>query len=647
MSGFFGIFRPHGGPVDLEAFEQMKTAMNKEGFDGMETHVEEKIAMGHLMLRVSPESKYDKQPLKSACGNYLLVGHFRLDYRDELGDKLGLTQLELESTPDSQLAMLAYQKWKEKCVHHLEGDWAFILYSWISNSIFFAKDCSGQSALFYALDSDQIVFSSDVLSIGIVFRPKSKLNVKQFLRLSLPGVRVQDGFTLIENLFHVKCGESVSFDSDCIISQEQYFSFDNVKILKFRYEEDYYSSFKIIFFQAVKSRTRVQNKLGVFLSGGYDSTAVASVAAKELNYQSEQLKTYTSYPAFLSELSAAEHEYCDERLLVEHTINENRNLVAKFINSPNAKASDSFFDGIEKDFFYPVATINTFWINEIFQNAKKDGLSLMFNAQLGNFTISISSPFVHSDLFLKFNFRELFKDFKLINETNGDTYVTSFKVKIVNPLLSKFKSGLRFLNLYSRKYFDKKYLIPAEIYLSSAIGRFKNVNEFIPDSYFIRGSRSLRIAVFKKNLAFLGMIWYKMATRCAIESTDPTSDTRVVVHSLTVPEFNYVRGARIKDFYMKVFEGIVSKKVTMNTKTMVQSADFGYRLKEDQRFDLIMAKIKSERATIFKIDEVDELYREIKLLSSPQTKLRSINQLLLTVSLINFYFSNRFTNFNK
>ncbi len=43
MSGFFGIFRPQGGPVDLEAFEQMKTAMHRDGFDGMETHVEEKI----------------------------------------------------------------------------------------------------------------------------------------------------------------------------------------------------------------------------------------------------------------------------------------------------------------------------------------------------------------------------------------------------------------------------------------------------------------------------------------------------------------------------------------------------------------------------------------------------------------------------
>ena len=647
MSGFFGIFRPQGGPVDLEAFEQMKTAMHREGFDGMETHVEEKIAIGHLMLRVSPESKYDKQPLKSSCGNYLLVGHFRLDYRDELGDKLGLTQSELEITPDSQLAMLAYQKWKEKCVHHLEGDWAVVVYSCCINSIFFAKDRSGQSALFYALDSEQILFSSDVMSIGSILRPRSKLSVKQFLRLSLPGVRVQDGFTLLENLFHVKCGEFVTYDWNYKIFHDQYFSLDNIKVIRFSFEEDYCDNFRIIFFQAIKSRIRIQNKLGIFLSGGYDSSAVVSVAARELSKHSKLLRTYTSYPAFLSELSKFELEYCDERSLVEHMVNENSNLVATFVNAPNLKASDSFLYGIDKDFFYPVATINTFWINEIFQNAKKDGLKLMFNAQLGNFTTSVTSPFVHSELFLNFDFRNLIQDFKLINQQKGDSYIKLVNHKIVKPLFFKFKSALNFLMLYSRKYFDKKFLFPYTIYSRYAIDRFKNVNEFIPDYYFIRNSRLLRIAVFKKNLGFLGMIWYKMSTIYGIDSTDPTSDSRVIFNSLTIPEFQFVKGGRLKNFYLKVFGNIVNENVTKNTKTMVQSADFGYRLKEDEKFISIMEKIKSEQSTYFNTDEVNELYKEIKFATSPQVKLRKINYLLLSISLINFYFSNKFSNFKK
>jgi asparagine synthase (glutamine-hydrolysing) len=647
MSGFFGIFRPQGAPVDLETLEKMKTDMHSEGFDGMETHVEEKIAMGHLMLRVSPESKYDKQPLKSSCGNYILVGHFRLDYRDELGDKLGLTQSELEVTPDSQLALLAYQKWKEKCVNHLEGDWAFVVYSHCLNSIFLAKDRSGQSALFYALDSEQILFSSDVINIGAIFSPRSQLNVKQFLRLSLPGVRVQEGFTLLEKLFHVKCGESIYFDSSLGVSKIKYFSFNDIRVVKFKFDDDYYNNSRSIFFQAIKSRIRIQNRLGIFLSGGFDSSAVASVTAKELLNQSETLRTYTSYPAFLSQFTKLDLEYCDERSLVEYIVNENSNINPTYINSPDIKASDSFFEGLDKDFFHPVASINTFWINEIFQTAKHDKLKLLFNAQLGNFTISISSPFAHSDLFLKFKLRGLFQDFKTLNKTQGDSYVKLVKYKILIPLFLKLKSGVNFIKLYSRNYFLQKFLLPYEIYVQNVFEKFKNLEEFIPEYYFIRGSRLLRIAILEKNVGFLGMIWYKIATRYALESTDPTSDMRVILNSLTVPEFCYARGGGKKNFYLKVFGGFVNRNIINNNKTMVQSADFGYRLKEDEKLMLMMEEIKSERSTCFRTHEISELYKEIKNTASPQKKLKKINYLLLSVSMINFYFSNKFSNFNK
>jgi asparagine synthase (glutamine-hydrolysing) len=105
--------------------------------------------MGHLMLRVTPESVYDKQPLKSNCGRYILTGHFRLDYRDELGDKIGLTQMQLENTPDSLLVMKAYQKWGRKCVHHLEGDWSFVLFDYLMNQLFIGKESTGISSVFY------------------------------------------------------------------------------------------------------------------------------------------------------------------------------------------------------------------------------------------------------------------------------------------------------------------------------------------------------------------------------------------------------------------------------------------------------------------------------------------------------------------
>jgi asparagine synthase (glutamine-hydrolysing) len=140
----------------------MKSTIHREGYDELETHVDDHIAMGHLMLRVTPESIYDKQPLKSRCGRYLLAGHFRLDYRDELGDKLGLSQKELEIAPDSILVLMAYEKWGEKCLSRLRGMFAFAIADTVKKKIFIARDHFGIKPLYYYQSDGIIAFGSEL-----------------------------------------------------------------------------------------------------------------------------------------------------------------------------------------------------------------------------------------------------------------------------------------------------------------------------------------------------------------------------------------------------------------------------------------------------------------------------------------------------
>ena len=184
MSSFFGIFNPKGTGIDKEAFEQMRQAADQPGHDGIQIYVDEYIALGHVMLRVSPESQYDQQPLKSSCGNYILVGHFRLDYRDELGDKLGLTQAELENTPDSHLAMKAYQKWKEKCVNHIEGDWCCLIYDINKVRVDLLKCPVGIAALFYGKFDDVLFIGTDTAYILNQNTINFKVDYKELRRLS-------------------------------------------------------------------------------------------------------------------------------------------------------------------------------------------------------------------------------------------------------------------------------------------------------------------------------------------------------------------------------------------------------------------------------------------------------------------------------
>jgi asparagine synthase (glutamine-hydrolysing) len=649
MSGFFGIFRPQGGSVDLEAFEQMRKATEREGFDGMETHVEEKIAMGHLMLRVSPESKYDKQPLKSSCGNYLLVGHFRLDYRDELGDKLGLTQLELELTPDSQLVMLSYQKWKEKCVHHIEGDWAFALYDNLKNSLFLVKDQTGFSALFYSQNEDFVVFSSDSYLPYKIERIKFEVDTLQFCRLSLPGLRIENGFTLLRNLFHVKNGHFIFFNQLLLCRVSKYWDFIESNVDSYKYECDLISSFFNTLFLAVKTRLNSKNEIGLLLSSGLDSMAVGSISSLELEIKKKNLYTFTSYPSFQEKLSKKEIEISDETPMVKEFSKKRKNVVPAFFNFPNIYLSDLVKVNKYQDFYNPLIRSNDLWIRGILEYAKSSGVNSVLNAQLGNFTISCDGYFVHAGMFMKFKYRSLFIALNKIRQNLKKTFWQIFKERVLIPIYFQFKSYFKYRFHLTVKYFNLYPFFDKKIYKSVGLWRTKNIKEFVPGYFFIQGSRSLRIAQLKSNTCFSGMVWYKYGNDYGIENSDPTSDKRVISKSLSIPENIFNKSGQYKYLYKKMMALLVDKDVITNKKNMIQSYDMGFRLKYDKNlWNLVKGlKINPNKYKFVNEREVSKLLTEITKNDNPQKNRNEIMRFLHTFSILNFLSEKNSITFEK
>ena len=454
MSGFFGIFRPQGGPVDLEAFEQMKTAMLREGFDGMETHVEDKIAMGHLMLRVSPESKYDKQPLKSSCGNYLLVGHFRLDYRDELGDKLGLTQAELELTPDSQLAMLAYQKWKEKCVHHLEGDWSFILIDKQLQSSILLKGKSGISSLYFHAQNGILVFSDEIAGIEAFFSGDLLINMKQFSRLLLKDIRVENGFTLYENVLQLKPGEVILITQECKIQNLiKQWKIENLSV-NFKSIIDYRLEFESVLQLSVHSRFKNSYSNGIYLSSGYDSTTVMYYLAKEMELKALELVTFTSTPKFVEKIRNVSLTKIDESILVQQYVQQFPNVKSLFFDCADYKFSEFIKIRDSYQIQNPIIPINQFWIEHIAKSARRNRVNSIFTGQLGNLSLSVLPFNYFLNLLFNFKFRSLFKDFKELKVQSGKSIRYLISVHLKTPLINLLRWFiLRHFNLKSLNKF--------------------------------------------------------------------------------------------------------------------------------------------------------------------------------------------------
>ena len=642
MSGFFGIFRPEGGPVDLEAFEQMKNAIHREGFDGMETHVEEKIAMGHLMLRVSPESKYEKQPLKSSCGNYLLVGHFRLDYRDELGDKLGLTQSELEVTPDAQLAMLAYQKWKEKCVRHLEGDWAAAFYLIQENSLLLLKDSMGCSALYYLKLNGSIFFSSDVDLFPQIASFQLTPEINQLIKLSLPGFSLEDGSTLYKGLRHLKNSEQL------FINQKSNFSSTitsgvNLQsgVLNFRFEIDFFLEYKSLFVSAIRSRLRFAGRKGIFLSGGMDSTAVLYFMGEEPGLDNPKIISYTSIPdsKYLDGKNKAND--FQEFHLIQKLSEEFGNVVYNYLSFPEVGLFEIGPSQRSKNGLNPIVSNNTFWLEGILGESKKTEIKRIFNGQLGNFTLTWNSPQLSLNQFLKLDFINLFKNLFAFSKKNNVSLLKAFWIEVFSQIYIYFKTQVYFLTGRS-----KKILFETNIFQTHLLNVERNKNkylkdEFVPGLNLYTNPAVMRMEVFKNVIKHVGMQWYLESHRHALESVDPTSDCRFIEFSFKIPsKLIYNHGER-KYIYKKVMKGLLPDSIINSNKTFKQSIDIRKRISSDLGISSFIEQIKSEESlkNVFNLDMLFADYELIKH-SEDNIGLTFSNNFLKNLSIIRFHYLN-------
>ncbi len=123
MSTFFGIFSPSGDQNCNISFQEMNATV-KNSSVMVNNHLS-RVYFAHEAWQIE-EFGF---PLWSTCGNFLITGHFRIDYKDELAKRLGIDKKDADLYSDGQLALLSYQKWGEQCVKYLEGDWAFALYN--------------------------------------------------------------------------------------------------------------------------------------------------------------------------------------------------------------------------------------------------------------------------------------------------------------------------------------------------------------------------------------------------------------------------------------------------------------------------------------------------------------------------------------
>ncbi|HUI10190.1 MAG TPA: asparagine synthase (glutamine-hydrolyzing) [Bacteroidota bacterium] len=282
MCGIAGIVDPTRS-VAAGDVRALTDALAHRGPDGGVVWVGGGTGLGHRRLAILDLSDAGKCPMAyvAPAGDV-----YRITFNGEIYNFLELRR-ELESlghrfrsASDTEVVLAAYAEWGEASLEKFNGMWAFALRDETRNEVFLARDRFGVKPLYYHANG-RLVFASEMKAFTSLPGFRARMNeplVKRILEASEPWEGMTDE-TMMLGVRSLPAGHCMRVAADGRYSIRKWWETrDHMREVPSRYE-DQVEEFRSLFLDAVRVRMRSDVPLGSSLSGGVDSSAVASAMA--------------------------------------------------------------------------------------------------------------------------------------------------------------------------------------------------------------------------------------------------------------------------------------------------------------------------------------------------------------------------------
>lgn len=279
MSGFVAVLNLDGAPVDGQLMRAMTGAMAFRGPDAQRIRVEGSIGLGHTLLDTTSVAANAQQPY--GRDGVWIVADARIDGRSELIAKLrGPARSTADGASDAELILHAYNVWEEGCLEHLLGDFAFVIWDERRRRLFCGRDHFGVKPLFYAQTARSVVVSNTIDSLRLHPMVSDELNESTVGDFLLFGYLVEPTTTVFADIQRVPAAHTLSCTGGGV-RIARYWSLPIDPPIRLRKASDYVEQFTELLRTAVSDRLRT-DKIAILMSGGLDSSSVASVARELL-----------------------------------------------------------------------------------------------------------------------------------------------------------------------------------------------------------------------------------------------------------------------------------------------------------------------------------------------------------------------------
>jgi asparagine synthase (glutamine-hydrolysing) len=287
MCGIAGIITYNASLDRLtHSIQSMQASLSHRGPDdaGIYVSSNRQIALAHTRLSILDLSPAGHQPMSTPDGRYHITFNGEIYNFEELRAQLqGET---FQSQTDTEVILKLYQRVGAACVKQLRGMFAFAIWDDFTQTCFIARDPLGIKPLYYWQSGSTLVFASELRAVLSSHLPKIKLSPAGLYGYLTSG-SVPEPHTLIEDVYCLPAGNWLQWQAG-EIKQQQYWqiSFGSQPITPAAAQ----AQVRTALIDSVQHHFISDVPVGIFLSGGIDSTSLVALARQT---QSSSLQTYS------------------------------------------------------------------------------------------------------------------------------------------------------------------------------------------------------------------------------------------------------------------------------------------------------------------------------------------------------------------
>jgi asparagine synthase (glutamine-hydrolysing) len=279
MCGICGIFHSDRAQrVDRITLEAMNRQIVHRGPDDDGFFVEENVGLAMRRLSII-DIQTGHQPLSNEDGSVWIVFNGEIYNHQDLRKSLESKGHRYRSRSDTETIVHLYEEYGSGCVYHLRGMFAFAIWDRNKRNVFLARDRLGIKPLYYRYDGKTLLFGSEIKTIFAYAGLKREFNRSTLAEyLAFGYIAGED--SMYAGIRKLLPGHVLTVDERGSLERYRYWDL-NINPDDGSQPRDYYvSRYREQLEGCVSSHLMSEVPLGVFLSGGLDSSAVAALTTK-------------------------------------------------------------------------------------------------------------------------------------------------------------------------------------------------------------------------------------------------------------------------------------------------------------------------------------------------------------------------------